>query len=150
VIKFVSDLWQVGGFLQVLLVSFSNKTDCHDITEILLKVALKHHNPIQTGFTVPLNYYIICNNLFNNYTTIKNKVKRPLILFQLQNWGNYYVLYIINIIYRIQIFYFQSRGPWGVKWAITSTLHKEEKCCWLAIRDTYTQYKQKYYNNNKQ
>jgi len=28
------------------LVSSTNKTDCHDITEILLKVALKHHKPI--------------------------------------------------------------------------------------------------------
>ena len=26
-------------------VSSTNKTDCHDIAEILLKVALKHHNP---------------------------------------------------------------------------------------------------------
>jgi len=37
VIKFVSDLWQVDGFLWV---SSTNKTDCHDITEILSKVAL--------------------------------------------------------------------------------------------------------------
>ena len=36
-IKFVSDLRQVGGFLQV---SSTCKTDRHDITEILLKVAL--------------------------------------------------------------------------------------------------------------
>ena len=36
-IKFVSDLRQVGGFLQV---SSTCKTDSHDITEILLKVAL--------------------------------------------------------------------------------------------------------------
>jgi hypothetical protein len=34
VIKFVSDLQQVCGFL----VSSTNKTDRHDITEILLKV----------------------------------------------------------------------------------------------------------------
>jgi hypothetical protein len=34
---FVSDLRQVGGFLPV---SSTNKTDRHDITEILLKVAL--------------------------------------------------------------------------------------------------------------
>jgi hypothetical protein len=42
VIKFVSDLWQVSGFLWILLVSSTNKTDSHDITEseILLKVAL--------------------------------------------------------------------------------------------------------------
>ena len=36
VIKFVSDLRQVGG----TLVSSTNKTDRHDITELLLKVAL--------------------------------------------------------------------------------------------------------------
>jgi len=36
VIKFINDL-RVGGFLRV---SFNNKTDRHDITEILLKVAL--------------------------------------------------------------------------------------------------------------
>ena len=40
VIKFVSDLWQVGGFLWVTPVSSTNKIDGHDITEILLKVAL--------------------------------------------------------------------------------------------------------------
>ena len=39
-IKFVSDLWQVGGFLRVLRFPLPNKTDHHDITEILLKVAL--------------------------------------------------------------------------------------------------------------
>jgi len=41
VIKFVSDLLQISGFL----VSSTNKTDRHDIIEILLKVALKHHTP---------------------------------------------------------------------------------------------------------
>jgi hypothetical protein len=41
VIKFVSDLWQVGGFLRV---SSTNKTDHHDINEILLKVALNTIN----------------------------------------------------------------------------------------------------------
>jgi hypothetical protein len=40
VIKFVSDLPQVGGFLWVLRFPSSNKTDHHDTTEILLKVAL--------------------------------------------------------------------------------------------------------------
>jgi len=39
-IKFVSDLRQVGGFLLGTLVSSINTTDRHDITEILLKVAL--------------------------------------------------------------------------------------------------------------
>jgi hypothetical protein len=39
VIKFVSDWWQVGGFLQLLWFPPTNKTDRHDIAEIL-KVAL--------------------------------------------------------------------------------------------------------------
>jgi len=40
VINFVSDLRQVGVFLRVTPVSFTNKTDRHDITEILFKVPL--------------------------------------------------------------------------------------------------------------
>ena len=40
VIKFVSDLRQVGGFSPGTPVSSINKTDRHDMTEILLKVAL--------------------------------------------------------------------------------------------------------------
>jgi hypothetical protein len=39
VIKFVSDLWQISGFLWVSSTT-GNNTDHHDITEILLKVAL--------------------------------------------------------------------------------------------------------------
>ena len=39
VIKLVSDLRQVGGFLRILRLSSTNKTDHHDITEVLLKVA---------------------------------------------------------------------------------------------------------------
>jgi hypothetical protein len=40
VIKFVSDLRQVDSFLPDTPVSSTNKTDLHDIAEILLKVAL--------------------------------------------------------------------------------------------------------------
>jgi hypothetical protein len=43
VIKFVSDLRQVGGFPGPSVFS-ANKTDRHDITEILLKVALSKTN----------------------------------------------------------------------------------------------------------
>ena len=39
VIKFISDLRQVGDFLRVLRFPPPIKTDRHDITEILLKVA---------------------------------------------------------------------------------------------------------------
>jgi hypothetical protein len=45
VIKCVSDLRRVDGFSLGTPVSSSNKTDRHDITKLLLKVALKHHNP---------------------------------------------------------------------------------------------------------
>jgi hypothetical protein len=47
VIKFVSDLWQVGGSLQVLWFPPPIKADRHDITEILLKVALNTINLIR-------------------------------------------------------------------------------------------------------
>jgi hypothetical protein len=40
VIKFVSELRQVGGFSLDTPISSTNKNDRHDITEILLKVAL--------------------------------------------------------------------------------------------------------------
>jgi hypothetical protein len=40
VIKFVSDLGQVGGINQALRIPPPIKTDRHNITEILLKVAL--------------------------------------------------------------------------------------------------------------
>ena len=53
VIKFVSDLRQVGGFCPGTPVSFTNKTDRHDINEILLKVALNtiNLNPASLLFT---------------------------------------------------------------------------------------------------
>jgi homoserine acetyltransferase len=40
VIKFVSDMRHVGRFSPGSLISSTNKTDYHDITEILLKVVL--------------------------------------------------------------------------------------------------------------
>ena len=45
-IKLVSDLRQVGGFLCIgTPVSSTNKTDRHDITEILLEFVVEHHKP---------------------------------------------------------------------------------------------------------
>jgi hypothetical protein len=40
VIKFASDLWQVSGFLRVLRFPPPIKLDCHNLTEILLKVTV--------------------------------------------------------------------------------------------------------------
>jgi hypothetical protein len=51
VIKFASDLWQVGGFLRF---PSPIKTDRHDITEILLKVALNTINQAK-----PINERVI-------------------------------------------------------------------------------------------
>jgi hypothetical protein len=48
VIKFDSDLWQVSVFSGYSGFS-TNKTDCHDITEILLKVALNTINLDQSS-----------------------------------------------------------------------------------------------------
>jgi hypothetical protein len=67
VIKFVSDLWQVGGFSPGPPLSSTNKTDHHDITEILLKVVL---NTIkQTNKTI---------FFFNHFPLQKNAM--PLIM----------------------------------------------------------------------
>jgi hypothetical protein len=43
VIKIVSNLRQIGGFLGTP-VSSTNKTDHHDITEVVLNMSLKDHN----------------------------------------------------------------------------------------------------------
>jgi len=40
---------QVGGFLLGTPVSSTKKTDCHEITEILLKVALNIITPLTTA-----------------------------------------------------------------------------------------------------
>ena len=60
VIKFVSDMQQVGQwFSQGTLVSSANKTNCHDISEILLKVTL-------TFITLTLHDYPRSHNLINS------------------------------------------------------------------------------------
>ena len=53
--KVFSDLRQVGGFLRVLRFPPIDKTDSHDITEILLKVALntiKHTNILSLKYQI--------------------------------------------------------------------------------------------------
>ena len=40
VMKFISDLWQVGGFLREFRFPLHDKTDRHNITEIVSKMAL--------------------------------------------------------------------------------------------------------------
>jgi hypothetical protein len=38
VIKITRDFPQIGGFLWVLFFFSTNKTDCHEITELLIKI----------------------------------------------------------------------------------------------------------------
>jgi hypothetical protein len=63
VIKFVSYLQQVGGFSLGIPVSSTNKTDCHDITEILLKMVLSTIKPNQTNHFLQFHNYIATNTL---------------------------------------------------------------------------------------
>jgi hypothetical protein len=55
VIKLVSDLRQVRGFSPGLPVSSTNKADRHDVTEILLKVALNTKQFTFSKITVKYN-----------------------------------------------------------------------------------------------
>ena len=59
VIKFISDLRQVGCFHWALWFPPPNNTDRHDVTEIWLKVTFKHRNPN------PTNHYEteLCSNI---------------------------------------------------------------------------------------
>jgi hypothetical protein len=59
VIKFVSDLRQVGGLLFRYSGFLTNKTDCHNITEILLKVALNTINQPtnRINWKIKTNFY---------------------------------------------------------------------------------------------
>jgi hypothetical protein len=58
VIKFVSDLRQVSSFLSSP-VSSTNKTERHDITEILLKVALNAINQTHFAFNLKFWHFIL-------------------------------------------------------------------------------------------
>ena len=59
--RFVSDLRQFFGFLRLSPVSSSIKTDHHDITEILLKVAL---NPITPAIALLIVHTTCVLSLF--------------------------------------------------------------------------------------
>jgi hypothetical protein len=66
VIKFVSDLQQVGGFSLGSSVSSTNKTDRHDIASILLKVALNTIKP--KTYIILLSFHIISSDGGNGLT----------------------------------------------------------------------------------
>jgi hypothetical protein len=101
VIKFVSNIWQVSGFLRVLLFPPSNKTDRYDITEILLKWALNTitiasfiskcmllFSPVTfcvTFFEWPLIGYT-CMSINNRTLCIKEKKQPEMIILTFILW----------------------------------------------------------------
>ena len=79
IIKFVSDMQQVGQwFSQGTLVSSANKTNCHDISEILLKVTL-------TFITLTLHDYPRSHNLINSNLHVDSCYTIMLIFFFFKN-----------------------------------------------------------------
>jgi hypothetical protein len=73
-IKFASDLRQVGGFLRVLRFPPPIKTDCHDITEMLLKVALN-----TTIITLTLLYQVLVPVVINKNATLTQDLQKKCI-----------------------------------------------------------------------
>jgi hypothetical protein len=62
--------------LGYILVSSSNKTDCHVITEILFKVALKHHNPHPNPlYDMPTDFVLFL--LFSRCEGVEMGLKHP-------------------------------------------------------------------------
>ena len=61
-------------FSQSTLVSSINKTDCHDITEILLKVALNtiNTNPALLAYLPTLFFKIVCGNIWIYLKTLQH------------------------------------------------------------------------------
>ena len=77
-IKFVSYLRQVRGYFPGIPVSFANKTDRQDITEILLKVALNTitlTRPLLSR-SLPIFYGEILRDSDCNLTMIQTPIER--------------------------------------------------------------------------
>ena len=93
VIKFVSDLRQVDGFLQVTLVSSTNKTDRHDITKILLKVALSTVAFWSDVFRILLNV----NHLVNGERNMTRRCEKKMFSYLAQVWLNINRRYLLKM-----------------------------------------------------
>ena len=75
VIKFVSDLRQVGDFPLVLHTGFLHQQNCQDITEILLKVTLNtinHHESILISLHHAVPMAFMTSQLICKYTKCKH------------------------------------------------------------------------------
>ena len=104
VIKFISDLRQVGGFLWGTAVSSTNRTECHNITEILLKVALNVINKTKPN----QNFICLFICLFISLTEERIFWKRMCILVG-ENWCDVSSIFYNNI-QCIQLSYRKKRN----------------------------------------
>jgi hypothetical protein len=75
VIKFVNDLWQVGGFLWILWFPPQIKMNCHEITKILLNVSLN-------TITLTLFYWLKKKRYFT-IKSLTNFITSPWVVFEL-------------------------------------------------------------------
>ena len=80
VIKFVSYLWQVGGFYLGTPVSSTNEIDRHNITEILLK-GVRHRKPIKINGTY--NWSVL---LYKSQLKVKSEV-----VAKRNNWSLWFI-----------------------------------------------------------
>ena len=85
VIKFVSDLRQVGGSP----VFSTNKTDCHDITELLLKVVLN-------TITLKINIYFFSIHVQTSIIFNTVQIKLFQIILELIQLKNLLTVFIYN------------------------------------------------------
>jgi hypothetical protein len=85
VIKFVSDLRQIGS--PGTLVSSTNKTDCHDITEILLKVVLN---------TINLNHYPLLHVVTKTIFLYCRFVSEPLVYQKMANFFHFVAYSVLD------------------------------------------------------
>jgi hypothetical protein len=86
----LSDLRQVDGFFQV---SSTNKTDCHDITEILLKVTLNTINltlPYQYIIPPLIEWGLYCNHLVR--LSVRSHFRNRYLSFYWKKW--FYIWYM--------------------------------------------------------
>ena len=105
VIKFVSDLRQVGGFLRVLLLSSTNKTDRHNITEILLKVALS-----------TLTLYSIFLQFGNSIWLLRSIMFSDWLTFQISFTQELYISFKCYMKWRIKIPHCQNMPKMFLTW----------------------------------
>ena len=116
VITFVSDLRQVGGFRRVLRFQSTNKTDRHDITEILLKVALN---------IITLTHILV----FLNCVTFKS-------------WHTNTILSILLSVLFACFVIWGKPSDWFVLWMVSIgeclfTIHTRKKIfVWIDCKDT--------------